>query len=349
LKDQKPFISAGSVSNENADSVYLKAQHHLKLGNMHSADSLFRFAKDLDALRFRAPEKINEIIKRLAEKFNCGFINVDSIFNANSPDGIVGNNLTVDHLHPSLSGYLLMGKIYFEAIERNGFLPDDKRLQITVNQQDSIVTHNFAFSRLDTLISNIRLIGLLNDWPFVDKPDLSFIKKLKLNDRIDSIAYKIAVENMNWEKGHREAAEWYLSKRDYRIFSKEFQVIVSQYPFKLNDYDYAASHLINVKEYDLAYNILLKRFKETPDAFSAKWLGNVNLSRGKVDDAIKYLSSSIGFDKNDAQTYYNLAGAYIQKEEFKNALQSIEKCLRIKPDFPNAQSLKVQLIQILEQ
>ena len=64
--------------------------------------------------------------------------------------------------------------------------------------------NNFAFSRLDTVISNIRLIGLLNDWPFVDKPDLSFIKKLKLNDRIDSIAYKIAVENMNWEKGHRE-------------------------------------------------------------------------------------------------------------------------------------------------
>ena len=131
LKDQKPFISVGSDSNENADSVYLKAQHQLKLGNMHSADSLFRFAKDLDALRFRAPEKINEIIKKLAEKFNCGLINVDSIFNANSPDGIVGNNLTVDHLHPSLSGYLLMGKIYFEAMQRNGFLPDDEQLKIT--------------------------------------------------------------------------------------------------------------------------------------------------------------------------------------------------------------------------
>ena len=132
LKDQKPFIAVGGDSNENADSVYLKAQHQLELGKTHLANSLFRQAKDLDALRFRAPEEINEIIKRLAEKYNCGFINVDSIFNANSPDGIVGNNLTVDHLHPSLSGYLLMGKIYFEAIERNGFLPDDKR---TTNSQ----------------------------------------------------------------------------------------------------------------------------------------------------------------------------------------------------------------------
>ncbi len=349
LKDQKPFISVGSDSNKNADSVYFKAQHQLKLGNTYLADSLFRFAKDLDALRFRAPEKINEVIKKLAEKFNCGFIDVDSVFNANSPDGIVGNNLSVDHLHPSLSGYLLMGKIYFEVMERNGFLPNDEQLQISGDQQDSIVVSNFAFSRLDSVISDIRLIGLLNDWPFVENPDFSFIKKLKLNDRIDSIAYKIAVENMNWEKGHREAADWYLSKSDHQNFAKEFQVIVSQYPFKLNDYDYVASRLINVKEYDLAYNFLLKRFKETPDAFSAKWLGNINLNRGKVDLAIKYLSASIEYDKNDAQTFYNLAGAYIQKEDFKNARESIEKCLSINPDFPNAQSLKVQLTKLLSQ
>ncbi len=349
LKDQKPFISIGSGSNENADSVYLKAQHQLKLGNMHSADSLFRFAKDLDALRFRAPEKINEIIKKLTDKFNCGFIDVDSVFNANSQDGIVGNNLTVDHLHPSLSGYLMMGKIYFEVMERNGFLPNDEQLQISGDQQDSIVVNNFAFSRLDSVISDIRLIGLLNDWPFIGSPDLSFIKKLKLNDRIDSIAYKIAVENMNWERGHREASDWYLSKNDHQNFAKEFQVIVSQYPFKLSDYDYVASRLINVKEYDLAYNFLLKRFKETPDAFSAKWLGNINLNRKNIDEAIKYLSASIRYNSNDAQTFYNLAGAYIQKKDFNNALLSVEKCLRINPDFPSAQSLKIQLTEILAQ
>jgi len=347
LKDQKPFISIGSDGNENADSVYWKAQRQLKLGNIPSADSLFRFAKDLDALRFRAPEKINSIIKKLSSKYKCGFVNVDSVFNSNSSDGIVGNNLLVDHLHPSLGGYLLMGKIYFEAIERNGLFPDDKQLQIPDGQQDSAVVNNFAFSRLDSSISNIRLIGLLNDWPFVDKPDFSFIKNLKLNDRIDSLAYRIAVENMNWEKGHREAAAYYLAKKDYLNLAKEFWVIVSQYPFKLNDYDYAASQLINVKEYNLAYNFLLKRFKETPDAFSAKWLGNINLNQGKVDEAIKYLSASTKYDNNDAQAFYNLAGAHIQKKDFKNALQSIEKCLSIKPDFPNAQSLKVQLTEIL--
>jgi len=158
--------------------IYLERHISLNWGKCTRQDSLFRFAKDLDALRFRAPEKINEIIKRLAEKLIVGLINVDSILMQTSPDGIVGNNLTVDHLHPSLSGYLLMGKIYLKQLKEMVSCLLIKRLQITDNQQDSIVTHNFAFSRLDTVISNIRLIGLLNDWPFVDKPDLSFIKKL---------------------------------------------------------------------------------------------------------------------------------------------------------------------------
>ena len=349
LKNQKPFVSIGKDSSTNADSIYLNAHHQLSSGNIKIADSLFRKAKDLDALRFRGPEKINKIMIRLAEKFKCQIVNVDSIFNRISPDGIVGNNLIVDHLHPTLAGYQLMGKIYFETMQRFGYLPKGKQVQIPDSEQDKIVISNFAFSYLDSIVSDIRLTGLLNDWPFIEKPDFSFIKNLQLKNKIDSIAYKIAVENMNWEKGHRAAAEWYLVNKNYENFAKEFLVIVSQYPFKLADYDYATSQLISAKEYNLAYKFLLKRFKETPDAFSAKWLGNINLSDGNIDDAVKFLNQSIKFDKSDAQVYYNLAGAYIQKKEFGDALKSIEKCLSIKPDFPNAQQLKSQLNKLRAQ
>jgi len=319
----------------------------LNLKNFSAADSLFRSAKDLDALRFRAPEKINNAIKKLTEKYICGLVNIDSIFNSNSPDGIVGDNLVVDHLHPSLNGYLLMGKIYFEAMQKNGFVPNEKPLEIPDTKQDSIIINNFAFSKLDSIISEIRLLGLLNDWPFKENPDFSFLKNLQLNDRIDSIAYKTAIENFNWEKAHREAASWYLVRNDYYNFAKEFNVLVSQYPFKLADYDYAASQLISAKEYSLAYSFLIRRYKETPDAFSAKWLGSINLNKGNTEEAIKYFLESIKFDNTDAQVFYNLAGAYTQQEEYIIALESIEKCISLDPEYPNAHSLKKQLSDIL--
>ena len=61
LKDQTPFISINTENYPRADKIYNQAKAELKNGNIKMADSLFRFAKDLDALRFRASEKMNQV------------------------------------------------------------------------------------------------------------------------------------------------------------------------------------------------------------------------------------------------------------------------------------------------
>ncbi|MBT8380133.1 MAG: tetratricopeptide repeat protein [Ignavibacteria bacterium] len=349
LKDQKPFVSVKSEEYESAINLFHKAQKFYIEKKLSDADSLFRLAKDCDALRFRAPEIMNTIIKKLAVKYNCGLVNVDSIFNSASQNGIVGNNLIVDHLHPSIEGYLLMGKIYLEAMRKNSYLPNETLIEISDTKQDSIVIDNFAFSRLDSIISAIRLKGLLNDWPFKENPDYTFLQNLNLNNKIDSIAYRAAVENLNWEKSHREAAAYYLSLEDYYNFAQEYRVLISQYPFKINDYDYATSVLINAKEYDLAYFLLKKRYNEMPDAFSTKWLGTINLNKGNIEKAISLLLESIEFNNSDAQVHYNLSGAYIQKKDYIRALEAIEKCTELNPQFAGAQNLRSELTKILRQ
>jgi len=349
LKDQHPFVSLTTANRESAQTIFEKAEQKLILQAYLSADSLFKIAKDLDALKFRAPEKMNSIMKDLALKYKCAVVNLDLAFNKESPDGIVGNNLLVDHLHPTLSGYFLMGRIYFEEMKRLGYLPKEQPEKFSDAELDSIVISNFTFSELDSVISELRIAGLLNDWPFVKDPDFTFLTNLKLRNGIDSIAYGIAVENKNWEIGHRQAAELYLVNKDYINFAKEMKVLTSQYPFKLSFYDQASADLLNVKEYDLAYPFLIKRYKEYPDASTSKWLGNISLNRGEVDDAIKYLEQSSKLDNSDAQVFYNLTGAYIHKDEIKVALESLDNCIKIDPEFPNAKNLKIQLTKILNQ
>ena len=112
LRDQKPFISVKGDSLPPADNEYTEAQQKLKEGKIEEARTLFLKAKELDALRFRAPQEINNIILRLAHQFNLPLIDIDSVFKAASPDGIVGNNLTVDHLHPNIAGYRIIGKSF---------------------------------------------------------------------------------------------------------------------------------------------------------------------------------------------------------------------------------------------
>ncbi len=348
LKDQKPFVSVDDEQFELADSVFQKANQQLERNNTKKADSLFRLAKDLDALRFRAPEKINSIISTLSQKYNCALVDLDSIFKANSKNGVAGNNLFVDHLHPTLTGHFLMGKSFLAVIKKRGFLPKENATRIDAATLDSMVVFNFSYSKLDSVVAKIRLQGLLNDWPFVDKQDFSFINKLILIDKIDTLAYKVAIENTNWETAHRNAAEWYLLNNDYENFSIEMKVLTTQYSFKLSYFDFASSELINAKMYDLAYPFLIKRFNEIPNAYSSKWLGNINLNRDEIDSAISYLKQSIIFNDKDSQVYYNLCGAYIKKEEYEKALKNISKCVELNPNFSNAKKIQTQLLGIVE-
>ena len=157
LKDQYPFVSDSSSQYPPAEKIFSDANQALSQEKCEIADSLFRYARDLDALRFRAPGKMNEIISRTAEKYGVHVVDIDSAFNANSPNQIVGNNLIIDHLHQSLQGYQLIGKMFFNKMEELNYLPDSKPKDINDKFQDSLTVANLKFSKLDTVLSNFKI------------------------------------------------------------------------------------------------------------------------------------------------------------------------------------------------
>ncbi|OGU74722.1 MAG: hypothetical protein A2V93_05060 [Ignavibacteria bacterium RBG_16_34_14] len=344
LKDQNPFVSIKSKRLPEAKVVYNNAKSEFRSGNRQKADSLFRFAKDLDALRFRAPEKINQTIKLLGKKFNYPVINIDSVFASVSPDGITGNNLMTDHLHPTLEGYQLIGKIYFQKMNEMNYLPASEPVKLTDEQQDSITIANFNFTKLDSVIADFRIRMLKNDWPFVNpenkQPNSAILNS---NNVMDSIAAQLLNDEIIWEKAHRKAAAYYLGIKDIDSFLDEMDVLICQYPVVFEYYDYVANALIPLKDYNRAYKYLVTGYEIKPRAFTAKWLGTINLYNDKLDLAEKYLKESLAFEKNDAQVWYNLSGVYVKQNNYKQALETVNKALSLKPKYPEAENLQRQL------
>jgi len=343
LKDQAPFISAPTEGFPEAAEVFSDASFLLSKGKINQADSLFRLAKDLDALRFRAPEKLNSITRALAVRYNYPLADIDKEFNKASPDSIAGNNLMVDHLHPTLAGYLLIGKIFFKKMEEAGYLPQKEANNLKEEAEDSTALANFYFSKLDSVIADYRIILLKNDWPFVNQKARNTLNLLNVKNELDSIGLNVIVNRSSWEAGHRAAAAMYLKKKDYDKYLYELKVLIDQYPFITEYYDTGAENLLQAKEYDRAYDLLEMRYKYSPSAFSAKWLGIIDLSKNRVERAVKYLEESIQLNGNDAQVYFNLSGAYSMKKEYRKSLDAINQCLRINPEFPGAQNLQRQL------
>ena len=348
LKDQNPFVSINEGKYPPANEIYLKAKLELNNGNKSIAESLFVYAKELDALRFRAPNKINELIANLCVEFGYPVVKVDSLFNSVSPDNIVGDNLLTDHLHPNVKGYQLMGSLYFNVMKKYGFLPKGIEPAINENMADSLVLAYYNFTALDSTIADFRIKILKNDWPYI-KPEMKKLRNqiIQINNFFDSTAIKVIDGQITRERGRLDAANHFLRGGDYNKYSIEMHALIEEFPFLYKHYSFAAKELIKVKKYSLAYSFLQKGFNKKPDAFTAKWLGIINLSQGYVDDAIFYLQESLAYNEQDPQTLYNITGAYAEQKKFNEALDAINRCLQLDPEFPRASVIRDQLLTIV--
>lgn len=122
-------------------------------------------------------------------------------------------------------------------------------------------------------------------------------------------------------------------------------ILIYQYPIVVEYYDKTSLILIQKQLYDQALKYLIARYKIEPSDYSAKWIGNIALFKGEIDEAINYLNKSAQLNFKDAQVFYNLAGAYTQKKNYVSAINSIDNCLSIDPNYPQANYLKQQLLQ----
>lgn len=349
LKDQHPFISIKTEKLPPANEIYNQAEAELNSSNYTEADSLFRFAKDLDCLRFRAPEEMNKEIKELSKEYNLPLVNTDSAFASVSPEGIIGNNLMTDHLHPTLQGYMFLGKLFLEKMEQLNYLPETKATDIPDEEQDSITIANFNFTKLDSVIGDYRIKLLKNDWPFISKEKkVSSSALLNPQNITDSLAAQILNDDISWEEAHRKMAAYYLVNKDINSFLTEMDALICQYPVVIEYYDYVAKELIQMKIYERAYKYLKDGYDIKPNAFKAKWLGTINLYNNKLDLAEKYLNESLLYDSKDSQVWYNLAGIYVKKNNYETALEKVNRALAISPNYREAVSLQRQLQNALK-
>ncbi len=349
-KGQSPFISSTVNNLPSADEIYIEAENSYINENYSKADSLYRYAKDLDLLRFRAPEDFNSVIYELSSEYNIPIVNVDSAFSVNSPNYIVGDNLMTDHLHPTVRGYQIMGNAFYSVMSSNNFLPKEKPVIEDPQKQDSITVANFHFSELDSISAYYKIKVLKNDWPYLKDPSekVSTSKLLNPQTGIDSIAYKFVVEDKAWIDIQQEAADYYLKKDSIKKYLNQMRILIYQYPFIPQFYEKAVKDLVTKSYYDLALELAQEKYKKTPDAFSTKWIGIISLSKSNIDDAEKYLKESLIFNPGDEQVLYNLAGVFVQKQDYNKALNYVNQALEINNNYSAAQNLKAQLENALK-
>lgn len=139
-KAAKLSKKAVEIANRDAELLYLRAHSLLGVEEFEEAKYHFIAARDEDICPLRALTPIHEIVKDVASSTDFGVVDFVRIVHEKSPDGIPGDELFLDHVHPTIEGNSLLAKEILKELQKMGVLS---------------IYHEFNASVVDEVSKNI--------------------------------------------------------------------------------------------------------------------------------------------------------------------------------------------------
>ncbi len=187
-------------------------------GDSAAALRFFTGAKDRDLIRFRASEELNQIIVRLARQYGACLVDLNSRLAQCSPQGLLGDNLLVDHLHPNPQGYYLMATGFYEAIRLSGWLANPSPHFQAAGQP-------YYVTDLDWDIGLMKIFEMTHRWPFPEKPvSLDDYRPYGDPATVPIVRNYLLAENI-WSRAHYRMAEIYLQRGDFERARREYLAV----------------------------------------------------------------------------------------------------------------------------
>jgi tetratricopeptide (TPR) repeat protein len=112
----KQYQAASKIDDEYAELEFRIARSLKKLGNLKSAKEHFSHARDLDALRFRADTRINDINRFVPPALGVSLVDTEAILSAASSDGVIGGDMIYEHVHLTPTASYLVAKAIFQQV-----------------------------------------------------------------------------------------------------------------------------------------------------------------------------------------------------------------------------------------
>ncbi|NOX36025.1 MAG: tetratricopeptide repeat protein [Calditrichaeota bacterium] len=348
IRDLPPFESIPADTLPPADEVYQQARQLDRQGQFRAAREKYYRAKDLDALRFRASEDLNAIIHRLAQEYQIPVVPMKAFFEKAARDGLIGNDLMTDHLHPNIKGYFIMADAFLRTLKQNGLIASSWR-QVPLKRVEQRIQSR-CYTALDSIYGEIRIRILKGGWPFKKErgPNQELLN-FKPRNMLERLAFRAWVaKDYSLEKAHVDLASLAEQQRDYATAIREYQALICLTPYNASPYLKLANVYIVLGKLNEALPYLYRSLELEPTAFAYKWVGQILLERGRAKEALPYLEKARKRAPDDPQLLYNLSGAYALNQRFSEAMKTILEAEKIDPDFPDLQAFKQQLKEILE-
>ena len=342
LRDQPPFRSVGTPGLPAADRVFGEARQALGRRDLSLARKLFADARDLDGLRFRATGEFNAIIRTLTRETGAHYVPVDEAFAAASQDGIPGSELFWEHLHPNQTGYHLMGKVFFEAIQQSQFLgwaADTTRLRRWETYYERMELTEF-----DRRFAWHEIRSLTTRWPFVEREDpAGYPKDYRPMGAADSLASEAVNWGLGWARAKLALAGHYRSRGQLELALAEYRGLIREQPVNASLLVFAADIQLRLNDPAHARELLERAYAIEPSGLTCYALGSVELKAKHHERAISLLEQALQYQPDNPAVLFDLSRAYILVRDVRRGRAYADRLALVNPGFPGLNKWRAML------
>jgi len=361
---------AARLAPGHAETQYMLGKTYDALGLWEGARRAYRNACDADASPIRRVSGINEAIREIAHKRGVLLVDVDRIFEARSPHGLVGFNLIEDYVHPTREGHELIARHIWDAIEREGWL--GRKASADQAVFDRVIAER---RRRPTTSNTVNAVWCLNQGIVLKNRGETEAAIEKYREALeiapDYVGAMIDLGDLLLRTGQTTEA-FPLIERSFEIDPENFGVRVnlSRVLQNLGRFDEAVTHIkeaVRMRPDDaLAHNTWgnalagLGRFEEAaphyqealrirPDYAEAhnNW-GNSLLDLGRLQESIAHYKEALRIKPDVAEPHQNLGSALARLGRFEEAAPHYQEALRIKPGLAEAHNNLGNLLMKME-
>lgn len=362
-KDLKPFISAPGNGATSAQARYELANRAYAAGNFAEAKKAYTQAKELDMLRFRAPEAVNQLIQDVATKYpGVTLVDTKHTFDEHSPHGILGQETLLEHVHPNLYGYALLSDAFYNALKKRQLLPAGREHELSFAE----LQQHMPITAVDSLKGAYEVMILKEGWPF-NVPMPTEEKRTKTVE--EELAGALVVKQITWPDAMNQLRDHYLKQNDTLNALKVTEAFLLEFPNDPAFYTQAAKLCLSRNDNEAAVTYLKKAFRLANSFETAQPLFITLLKLDRPEEAMPYLHYAAAhnqtqFSLNELQAFVQqliavkgqfekdstnvklsnqLAAGYLKFANTTAANKYIEKSLQIDRKNPVALGLKEQI------
>ncbi|HEU4565450.1 MAG TPA: hypothetical protein VFS05_12395 [Gemmatimonadaceae bacterium] len=365
-RDQPPLASVDGPDPDSAAAYYEMARRLEAAGDSAGARAAYRDARERDALRFRAPEAINRIIREEAARHGAVVVETERALARASPGGVVGRTVMLEHLHPSLDGYFLIADAFYEAMRARRMIGDWTAYVPAARAREEI-----PVTPLDSLAALLRADRLASGWPFRRRGEerTPAVDTLHPGTRAEELARAVVRGELPWAEATERLRDDAERAGDYALAIRAARALAQEYSWAPQPCDDAARAAMLARRWDEALHWARAAVARRETAQGVQLVGLLLLRAGERDAALAQLRRAAALGPHDRHitvplqaaemlpdlearrarvphdtiALYELAAAYALTRQNERSREVLAALLRISPEHARARELLERL------